>query len=328
MRPVAVDRCVSRRGVVWGRPGFTLMEVVVASGCAAVLAVGMMSCLLIAGRALNEDWVAPAQQLKGGAPLEMVLSDARHAVSFSERTAQAVTFQVPDRTGDTLPETIRYSWSGTAGAPLQMTYNAGTAATLTVGVYDFGLTYRLRAVTGTGFAQGIIYNDEIQLAFHDDASGGAFSSISVTASQWPALYFEPTLPGGTTTWDLTQARFSMRTSGTVAGYVAVQIRPALTGPLRPSGTVLQEIVIPESALTAAFDWHDFGYSAVNGLLPGQGLFVVFKRVVSGTTVAVVQYEISIPDEPGIAVYRTQDSGATWQLLAGEMRFYIYGIAND
>ena len=328
MRPATVDRCVNHRGVGCGRPGFTLMEVLVASGCAAVLAVGMMSCLLIAGRALNEDWVAPAQQLKSGAPLEMVLSDARDAVSFSERTAQAVTFQVPDRTGDTLPETIRYSWSGTAGDPLLMKYNSGTAATLVAGIYDFGLSYRLRAVTGTGFAQGVIYDDPIQVAFHDDAAGGSFSTISVTASQWPALYFEPSLPGGTTTWDLTQARFSMRRSNPVAGYVAVQIRPALTGPLRPSSTVLQEIVIPESDLTASLDWHNFDYNAVTGLLPGQGLFVVLKRGVSGGTVAVVQYEISIPDEPGIAVYRTQDSGATWQLLTGEMRCFIYGIAND
>ena len=328
MRPAAVNQCVSHRDVLRGRPGFTLMEVVVASASAAVLAVGMMSCLLIAGRALNEDWVAPARELKGGAPLEMVLSDTRHAVGFSERTAQAVTFQVPDRTGDTLPETIRYSWSGTAGDPLLMKYNAGTAATLVPGVYDFGLTYHVRTVTGTGFAQGIIYNDEIQLAFHDDASGGSFSSIGVTASQWPALYFEPTLPGGTTTWDLTQVRFRLRSSGTVAGYVAIQIRPVLTGPLRPSGTVLQEIVIPESNLTATFEWYDFNYNAVTGLPPGQGLFVVLKRVVSGATVALVQYETGVPDEPGIAVYRTQDTGATWQLLAGEMRFYIYGIAND
>jgi hypothetical protein len=328
MRPVAVNRCVSHRDVLRGRPGFTLMEVVVASASAAVLAVGMMSCLLIAGRALNEDWVAPARELKGGAPLEMVLSDTRHAVSFSERTAQAVTFQVPDRTGDTLPETIRYSWSGTAGDPLLMKYNAGTAATLAAGVYDFGLAYHVRAVTGTGFAQGIIYDEPIQVAFHDDAAGGAFSSIGVTASQWPALYFVPSLPGGTTTWDLTRVRLRMRTSSPVSGYAAVQIRPALTGPLRPSGTVLQEIVIPESTLTSSFDWYDFDYTAVNDLPAGQGLFVVVKRGVSGGTVALVQYEISIPDEPGMAVYRTQDTGATWQLLTGEMRFFIYGIAND
>jgi hypothetical protein len=328
MRPPAVNRCVSHRGVLCRRPGFTLMEVVVASASALVLAVGMMSCLLIAGRALNEDWVAPAQQLKGGAPLEMVLSDARHAVSFSERTAQAVTFQVPDRTGDTLPETIRYSWSGTAGAPLLMKYNAGAAATLVPGVNDFGLAYRVRAVTGTGFAKGVAYDEPVQLAFHDDAPGGSFSSIGVTASQWAALYFEPSLPGGTTTWDLTKVRFSMRRSPPVAGYVAVQIRPAATGPLRPSSTVLQEIVIAESALTTAFAWYDFDYNAVKGLPPGQGLFVVLKRGVSGTTVAVVEYEVSIPDEPGTAVYRTQDTGATWQLLSGEMRFYVYGVANQ
>ena len=38
-------------------------------------------------------------------------------------TPTAVTLTVPDRDGDNIPETIRYSWSGIANAPLRQEYN-------------------------------------------------------------------------------------------------------------------------------------------------------------------------------------------------------------
>jgi hypothetical protein len=91
-------------------------------------------------------------------------------MSFSERTANAVTFKVPDRTGDELPETIRYSWSGTAGDPLQIEYNGSAPATLVADVNQFDLSYSLRTMTGTGFAKGVILPEGNALLF---VSGGS-----------------------------------------------------------------------------------------------------------------------------------------------------------
>jgi hypothetical protein len=78
-------------------------------GAAGVLMAALMSCLLIAGHALDEDRIISVSQLRAGETLDQVLVDVQDAMSFSERTANAVTFKVPDRTGDELPETIRYS---------------------------------------------------------------------------------------------------------------------------------------------------------------------------------------------------------------------------
>jgi hypothetical protein len=67
------------------------------------------------------------------------VTDLQTAKSFTERTATAVTFTVPDRDGDNIDETIRYAWAGTPGDPLTYQLNGGTATTLADDVQQFNL---------------------------------------------------------------------------------------------------------------------------------------------------------------------------------------------
>jgi hypothetical protein len=64
-------------------------------------------------------------------------SDLEFALAFSEQTATAMTFTVPDRDGDLLAETIRYAWSGTPGDPLTRQINEGAVATMLEDVHVF-----------------------------------------------------------------------------------------------------------------------------------------------------------------------------------------------
>jgi len=169
MTRTILKRSLSCRKPSRYRPGFTLAELLVAVGTTSVLMAGLMSCILIAGRALDEDRIVSAKQLQAGETLDQVLGDLHDAMSFSERTANAVTFQVPDRTGDELPETIRYSWSGIAGDPLRKEYNGSAPETLVTDVNQFDLIYSLRIMTGTGFAKGVILPEGNALLF---VSGG------------------------------------------------------------------------------------------------------------------------------------------------------------
>ncbi|MBP8304850.1 MAG: hypothetical protein KBE04_12075 [Phycisphaerae bacterium] len=310
-------------------PGFTLVETAAASACTGILVAGLASCLLIAGHAFDEDRTVLTAQTRAAEPLDRVLSDLRYATAVTEQTATAVTFQVPDRNGDAIQETIRYSWSGIAGDPLLMTYNGSSPAALVPHIQAFNLAYPLRTVTGTGFAQGALTCEEVVLGSHDDATGGTFGTLGITAAQWHALYLVPTLQSGTVSWDLTQVRLCLGKSGGATGSFAVQVRlPAEGADLKPSDTVLEEVVMPESALGSSAGWKDFSFSAVAGLDPGQAVFVVVKHAgLGGTTVAVLEYETGIPDEPGHALYQTTDTGATWSLLTGELRFSVSGVAH-
>jgi type II secretory pathway pseudopilin PulG len=126
------------------RSGYTLIELVASMLAATALIAGLASAMLISSAAFNADNGSSAQRALAADVQADLMADLQHAISFSERTANAVTFTVPDRTGDSSPETIRYAWSGTPGDPLTYAFNGGTAVTLTDNVYKFDLTYLTR----------------------------------------------------------------------------------------------------------------------------------------------------------------------------------------
>ena len=100
-------------------------------------------------KALTPDATATADSSRSSLALSQLTSDLRLALSFTERTANAVTFTVPDRTGDDAVETIRYSWSGTAGDPLLYQINGSTAVTIIANVQQFNLTSLVRTIAAT-----------------------------------------------------------------------------------------------------------------------------------------------------------------------------------
>lgn len=120
------------------RSGHTLIELVVATASAALLLGGLASTIYISSRALDGAGSAPLQTLTAAETMDDAMADLQYALSFSERTANAVTFQVPDRDGNDTPETIRYSWSGTPGDPLVLEYNGSDPATLAENVQQLG----------------------------------------------------------------------------------------------------------------------------------------------------------------------------------------------
>lgn len=103
---------------------------------------GIASTMFIALRASDPSNTPAAEMLEALACLADVSADVQYALSASETGATAITVTVPDRSdADATPETIRYAWSGTAGAPLTRQYNGGTAETVLARVHAFQLTY-------------------------------------------------------------------------------------------------------------------------------------------------------------------------------------------
>ena len=121
------------------RPGYTLLELVVASAGATFLVIGLGSSLYIAAQAVDPSNTPTNAAIQGNSALTDLMADVELATSFSERTPTAITFSVPDRNNDGNPETIRYAWSGTPGDPLTREYNGGAPATVVDNVHDFAL---------------------------------------------------------------------------------------------------------------------------------------------------------------------------------------------
>jgi hypothetical protein len=121
------------------RSGLTLLEMAVGLASSVVLVAGLAGSLYISSQTLPTT-TNPAQQSSLAASVVRdLIADVNLALSFTEQSPSAITFTVPDRNGDSVPETIRYAWSGTVGDPLTYQYNSGSLATIATDVQVFNL---------------------------------------------------------------------------------------------------------------------------------------------------------------------------------------------
>ena len=204
------------------RAGYSFIELLVASASAAVLMGGMASTLYVASQALNLDQGAVADRTRTVSAVDIMMRDVRNALTFTERTATAITFTVPDRDGDSAHETLRYAWSGVAGDPLTLELNGATAVNVVEDVTALDLTYLERfvaaPVTDTGDPPPIV------LYVVDDAA-----SISTNESDRAALM---------TTWgyevqylsdDASQTEYNDALANAAAAYVSSTVVAGTVG---------------------------------------------------------------------------------------------------
>jgi hypothetical protein len=178
------------------RRGLSLLELMFNSAIASVLLVGLASAVLVANKALNLDQGTSAAQGRNARAVDRLLRDVRHARTFSERTATALTFTVPDRNGDGNPETIRYAWSGTAGDPLTSSYNQGAATAVVDGVRKVNFDYLTRTILAP----------KIDVVVAPPVTFESFTEVKVVNS---SASVSLAVPSGTATGDLLIAAFAI-----------------------------------------------------------------------------------------------------------------------
>ena len=139
----------SGRSRPYRRSATTLIELVVSMVAATVLMAGMASSIFIASQALDTGGGFAARRTEAARAQAKLTADLHHALSFVERTSEAVTFTVPDRDGDDAEETIRYAWSGLPDAQLIYSYNGSAAEAIAKDVQALSLSYLDRDVAGT-----------------------------------------------------------------------------------------------------------------------------------------------------------------------------------
>jgi hypothetical protein len=135
-----------RRRRAYPRPAFTLVELTVNMVSVGVLIAGLASAMMLTLKTLPTDMSAAAESNRASRVLAQLSEDLQHATKFTEQTANAVTFTVPDRDGDGQVETLRYSWNGTPGQPLTYQYNTTAAVGIATNVQAFNLSKLNRTI--------------------------------------------------------------------------------------------------------------------------------------------------------------------------------------
>lgn len=126
--------------------GYTLLELVMATATSTLLLAGMASSVYVASRALDIADGASATSRGTVRALDQITRDVQYATRFTERTSTAMTFTVPDRNGDGLPETIRYAWGGVSGDPLTYELNGVSGGALATNVTHVDFSYLTRRI--------------------------------------------------------------------------------------------------------------------------------------------------------------------------------------
>jgi hypothetical protein len=143
------------------RRGYTLIELVAATASSALLIGGLASTVMISTRTLSQDSTPAAGAVRSAQALAQLSADLRQALRFVERTAgataitqqtsTALAFTLPDRTGDALAETARYTWSGTVGDPLMYQLNSQAAKVIAPAGQTVDLTTMTTAFAAVAF---------------------------------------------------------------------------------------------------------------------------------------------------------------------------------
>jgi prepilin-type N-terminal cleavage/methylation domain-containing protein len=299
------------------RAGFTLIELTMSIVIVSILLLALGSTLTLTLYATGDAATATAKNARSAELADQLCGDLGVALNFTERTASAVTFTVPDRDGDGLPDQLRYA---VVGNLLTRQYQANPAATIASDVRLFNLSYLTRT------APSVVPVETLLTSF-DNPAIGTSTDFAVDTTYWVSQYFVPAPPAGVSTWAITRVRFRMHAAvSTNDGVLTVQIRTANAAGMATS-TILAQQNLYECAMPAAYGWVDVPI-AVQGLSAGQGVCVtVGKKSGTAGTVGYLQYQDnSATIVPGYYFATSGNSASTWNTPKDRqaMRFYVYG----
>lgn len=132
------------------RRGHTLMELIVSVPLMLLLMVGTTGAIIVSSRSIPDSSTATSASLSAGEALDLFASDVRYATAITTKSATEFTFTVADRNGDAASETIRYYWSGVAGASFTRQVNGSTEEEITKNVQSLSLAYTTQPDSVTG----------------------------------------------------------------------------------------------------------------------------------------------------------------------------------
>lgn len=301
------------------RAGFTLLELTVSAAVMSVILLALGSTMLIAGRALPQARSVTSSTLAAAEAADRIAAELRYATAVNRRSAPLIEFTVPDRNGDKVPETIRYEWSGAAGAPLTRQYNAGSSVEVLPDVREFDLSYETEAISRE-VPQG---NESPETLLVEYTSTTDYFDYSIKSGQWFAQYFLPTLPSDTLGWKVTRVRFQGMQAGDAAGETRIQLQQPTVGGV-PSGIVLEEKTLYESSLPLSYQPYEVAFENVSGLASDRGICLVFKWVSDAEACRLLGQDKNVAGA-NLSLGKSTDNGASWSTLAAQsLLFSVYG----
>ncbi len=253
--------------------GYTLVEATVAIAVMSVLLVAIGSVLAMAMQAVPSADDPLLTRLETTQALQQIADEFQFATHIVAQTPNAITFSVPDRTGDGAPDTIAYSWSGNPGSPLTRMINNSAATVVVADVHSLGLNLIKTNVVET-YPGLLVPSAEQQLSTHLGNSNA--NDQTVTQDNWHGQSFTPVFPAEAVAWRVSRVRFVARRVDIPTSNLFVQLWPADAAGRPIGGAVVQETV-HESSLPASMQWHEVTIGSPLRFNPGDSACLVLAE---------------------------------------------------
>jgi len=270
----------ARPHAVRAQGAFTLLEMVMSMAVLAVILGAVGSAMLISAKILPRDGDALDGAIRAREAARRIADELSIATLIIEASDKTVTFDVPDRDSNGVPERIGFSWSGTPGDPIMMTMN-GQTSILEEGVRKLELAYRreMRSTESAGTAAESGTNELLS-----SWSGPTVSQVLIRSTLQPSVSVTPRGTGGATHYRVTSVRLFLGRASAIDSTVGVQLKnPTATG--APGSTILASATILESALPASPGWVTVAFTGTTPTPIDTATWIVLRRA-AGSDAAV------------------------------------------
>jgi len=303
--------------------GHTLLELVLSLVLLGIVFASVGSAVMFASSASPADDSFEVTMATDSRVISQIAEDLSVAKYFLEQEQDAVTIVVADRTGDGIPDRIRYAWLGHDEDPLTYQLNDNPAVNLIDQASKFNIDYNLEVLkttlpgtTGWGDPKNSIENK----------SATQSRDYMISEREWIGQLFKTVPLDSETQVRIEKVRISARARGGMLGETSIEIQSADESGL-PTGTVLASASMMESDLIlGGYTWHEAVFSEPAVINVGEYVCLVL-RWVSDTNPAMVEYDRRAESaSAGFVKLITSNGGVTWTQQAGESLLFEVDVA--
>ena len=295
--------------------GHTLIELVLSLTLLAIVMASVGSAMLFAARASPSPDGPTATLINDSRVMNRIAEDLAQAKYILAYSATSVTLIVDDRTGDGVPDQIRYAWTGNAGDPLTYQLNGGKAVAIIEQAQAFALDFELTPVVTT-LPPAVTFGSETLVSSFTTATG---TEVEVNSTNYYGQVLTPTLSSGALGFVPTSAQICAEYRSETDGVMNVALRDA-TGNT-PGDTLYGQADIDESLLPSSDAWYPFTLSDTATVPAGQKLSLLCTYVSGTSDVARLRTSGSL----GGGLISSTNSGASWSgVLLNSLTYRLYG----
>lgn len=236
------------------QPGFSLAEMLVAMAITTIVLGGAVAAIGVGGQTFRAatGGIAAAPTLDGMARMS---ADVELALHFTESTATAVSFYVPDRTGDGAPDLLRYAWSGSDGDPITYSMNGSTPWPIVPSVSSLSMEYLVATTPADAtWHEATPPAPPDELVFQRTYSGSPAQTFSVDDGVSVAAIVQPASPSSGRPYAITRIIVPMAEAPSQAGNLNVSVHRVNMLTAVPMPTALATTTIVKSDLPATLEF--------------------------------------------------------------------------